>query len=57
MKIAIIGAGFYGVYFMYKLSRVKGLKVEIFEKNSDICQRWLRKINTVFTQVFIIQDL
>ena len=43
MKIAIIGAGFYGVYFGYKLSRVKGLKVEIFEKNSDICQEVAQK--------------
>ena len=33
MRIAIIGAGFYGTYIAYKLSEQKKYEVSIFEKN------------------------
>lgn len=36
MKIAIIGGGFYGVYFAYKLSEYNNIKIDLFEKNSLI---------------------
>ena len=35
MKIAIIGGGFYGCYFAYKLKKY-GHKITIFEKNKKI---------------------
>ncbi len=38
MKIAIVGAGFYGTYIAYKLSKQKKYKVSIFEKNKNICR-------------------
>ena len=37
MRIAIIGAGFYGTYIAYKLSEQKKYEVSIFEKNKNIC--------------------
>ena len=37
MKVAIVGAGFYGTYIGYKLSKIKNIDVEIFEKNKNIC--------------------
>ena len=42
MKIAIIGSGFYGSYIAYKLSKTKGLDVEIFERKSHICSEVAR---------------
>ena len=36
MKIAIIGAGFYGSYLAYKFSNIKSVKVDLFEKNKRI---------------------
>jgi hypothetical protein len=36
VKIAIIGAGFYGSYLAYKFSNIKGVKVDLFEKNKKI---------------------
>ena len=36
MKIAIIGGGFYGVYFAYKLSQNKKLQIDLFEKNNTL---------------------
>ena len=37
MKVAIVGAGFYGTYIGYKLSKINNLKVDLFEKNKNIC--------------------
>ena len=37
MKIAIIGAGFYGTYIAYKFSKNNKHQVDIFEKNKQIC--------------------
>jgi len=34
-KIAVVGAGIYGCWIAYILSK-KGYKIEIFEKNSEI---------------------
>ena len=42
MKIAIIGAGFYGTYFAYKFSKYKNFKVDIFEKNNNVCKEVAR---------------
>jgi len=36
MKIAIVGAGFYGVYIAYKLSQNEKFKIDLFEKNASI---------------------
>ena len=36
MKLAIIGAGFYGSYLAYKFSNIKSVKVDLFEKNKQI---------------------
>ena len=36
MKIAIIGAGFYGSYLAYKFSNIRNVKVDLFEKNKEI---------------------
>ena len=36
MKIAIIGAGFYGSYLAYKFSNISNVKVDLFEKNKEI---------------------
>ena len=37
MKVAIVGAGFYGTYISYKLSKIKNVRVDLFEKNRNIC--------------------
>ena len=42
MRIGIIGSGFYGSYIAYKLSKMKGIDVEVFEKRNQICSEVIR---------------